>query len=365
MSRFMEFSACCKNKCAWKCCGTNEDNTINLMKFGRNVRTQMKTLTPLYLISERGVHLNEKNQIILKIGCSPQHFFEVIARFESPMKNSVVLTSEEVSNLMEFLDTNFNENEIWKSPYELNEYQLMTPSMKYVIELKPAELRTFSLRIGRKYLTIDEESLMSLLRKKNFIEHYMLVLGTSRRMYESRFFNLTSHFCYENKTLKDATDLSRSKYYVHHFFDEILNFHWDCIDKTFAIEIGANLSEWFSKCVPIFIKTIMLNEVDRLKSFSSSGWPHDKKYINVKNLAKSGLFYTGERDVVGCAFCNVQLHDWKFDDNAVLDHHKYSPKCSFLIDPKTSPNVAIGDEKKIAQLLSVLPKVHDYDVADY
>lgn len=108
----------------------------------------------------------------------------------------------------------------------------------------------------------------------------------------------------------------------------------------------------------------MLNEVDRLSSFSSHDWPHNKKYINVKKLARTGLYFTGERDVVGCAFCNIQLHDWKIDDNPVLDHHKYSPKCTFLINPKQCFNIPIGDEKKIERLLSILPKDDSYDVTD-
>lgn len=362
MSRFMEFAMCCKNECAWKCCGTNENNTINVKKFGHNICSQSKSFNPMYLIGERNFYLNAKNEMKLKIGASPQHFFEVFARFESPMKNSVLLKSDELQSLLTFLTKHFNVDDTWNPPHEFNKHQLVTPDMKYVIELKPAELRTFSLRIGRKYLTIDEESLNSLLQKKSFIENYISVLETKRRSHESMLFNLASHFCYENKTYKEATDFSHSKYYVHHFFDEIINFHCDCIEKSFVIEIGSNMLEWFSKCVSLFVKTLMLNEVDRLKSFSSTDWPHDKKYINVKNLAKSGLYYRGERDVVACVFCNVQLHDWKFDDNPILDHQKYSPKCIFLAAPKQTSNVPIGDDKKIQQLFSVLPKqTADYD----
>lgn len=359
MSRFMEFATCSTNQCAWKCCRTNENNKTNVKKFGQNVRTQMNIYNSSPLISECSVYLNEKNQTILKIGCSPQHFFEVIARFESKTKNFVSITSDELTDFMEFLSNNFDVNNTWKKPNEKT-----SSEMKFIIDLKQTEPRIFSLRIGRKYLTIDEDTINAILQKKTYIEHYILLLEKKRKSYELMLFNLISHFCHENKTLTFATDLARSKYYIYNYFDEILNFHGDCIESTFALEIGTNFTKWFSKCVPIFIKTMMLNETQRLESFSSREWPHDKKYINVKKFAKSGLYFTGERDVVGCAFCNVQLHEWKSDDDPILDHYKYAPKCPFLNNPKRSLNVPIGDEKRIEQLFSIIPKISELNVYD-
>lgn len=362
MSRLMELAMFCKEQFVWKCCRTKENNTINAKKFGYNVRRLNNTYNSLQLICERNVYLSEKNETILKIGCSPQHFFEVFARIESKTKNAFILSIDELTDLMEFLNINFNENGTWKSPYENFIHQRTTSDMKYAIDMKPIELRTFSLHIGRKYLTIDEESLIEILSKKTYIEKYILLFKETQKSCETVVVNLLSHFCGDN-TLKIATDMSSSNWYVQQFFNEVLNFQCECIVETsFPIEIGANFSEWFSKCVPIFIKTTMLNEVDRLESFSSSEWPHDKRYISVKKLAKSGLYFTGERDVVGCAFCNIQLHDWNFGDNPVLDHHKYSPKCPFLLDSRRCFNVPIGDEKQIERMLSILDRDLGYDV---
>lgn len=176
--------------------------------------------------------------------------------------------------------------------------------------------------------------------------------------------NLISHFCYDGKSLKLATELAQSKYHLNSFFDEMITFHCDCIDKIFTSEIGANFSEWFAKCVPIFMRTMMLNENERLESFSSEDWPHNKRYINVKYLAKTGFYYTGQRDIVSCAFCRIELHDWKFNDNPILDHYKFSPKCPFLIDSKRCLNVPIGSNKKLERLLSVIPKNNVSDEVD-
>lgn len=167
MSRFIEFASCCKNQCAWKCCAS-ENNKINVQKFGHNVRTQLNVYDSVTLISERSVYLDESNTTILKIGCSPQFFFEVIARMEFKTKNSVKLTSDELADFMTFLCENFDANNIWKIK---NDKQ--TSPMKFVIDMKQTEPRAFSVRIGRKYLTIDENVMKEMLRKKSYIEHYI------------------------------------------------------------------------------------------------------------------------------------------------------------------------------------------------
>lgn len=365
MSRLKEFVApCASDQYFWKCCQPSEKNIINVKKFEQNVRTQLKSDNSSRLLSERNFDLSEKYETMLTIGCCPQYFFDVVARIESQTTNSVMLKSDELTALMEFLSREFKENDLFKSPYDTFTHMITTPSAHYIIDLKAIELRKFCLRIGRKYLTIDEDTLNEILWKKPYIENYISMLEESRKSYQSELLKLMIHFCYDNEILKRAADSLRSKCYIHQFFDEIITFHFACIDKTFAIEIGANFLNWFGKCVPIFIKTKMLNEADRLASFSLSEWPHEKKYINVKKLAKSGLYFTGEKDVVACAFCNVQLHDWKPNDNPVLDHNKFSPKCPFLIDPKRSFNVPIGDERKIEKLLAIIPKNHDYDEPD-
>lgn len=358
MSRFIEFASCCKNQCAWKCCAS-ENNKINVQKFGHNVRTQLNVYDSVPLISERSVYLDESNTTILKIGCSPQFFFEVIARMEFKTKNSVKLTSDELADFMTFLSENFDANNTWKIK---NDKQ--TSPMKFVIDMKQTEPRAFSVRIGRKYLTIDENVMKEMLRKKSYIEHYISSLKEMKKSYGLMLFNLASHFCNEKKSLVYATSLARSKFYVHHFFDEIIDCHADCVDKAFVIEVGSNFAKWFSKCVPIFIETKMYNEADRIETFLCREWPHEKKYINVKKLAKSGLYYTGERDVVACAFCHVQLHEWLSDDNPILDHFKYAPKCPFLCHPKSSLNVPVGDVDKIEEMFSIIPKNNTYDEPD-
>lgn len=364
MSRNMNLTACCKDQYVWKCNHTNEKNIVNLEKFNFNIRAQRNNYDSLRLVSEQSVFLNEKNATILKIGCSPQHCFDVMAKIETKNYNTVSLTSDELIELMRFLKDNFDENETMCSPYEKYAIEFK-PSMKYNIELKPIELRTFGVYIGRKYITIDEESMNVLLWKKTYIENHVSLLKEMQQVCESVLIKLMNHFCYVKTTLKLATDASRSKNYIRQFFNEFLLFHSACVENSIiVIEIASNFSEWFSRCVPIFIKSTMLNEKARLESFSSYEWPHNKKFINVKTMAKTGLYFTGERDLVACAFCNVQIKDWKYDDDPVLDHHKYSRKCPFLIGPNRCFNIPIGKGNKVEELFSSIPKDNGYDEPD-
>lgn len=156
----MEFAACA-NQCAWKCC-QNKKGNINVRKFSQNIHRLINFHSLSPLICERSVYLNENEQMILKLGYSPLNFFEIITRIESKNKLSATLTSDELSDLMEFLSNNFNENNTWKSLYTN-----IKPGMRFIIDLKATEPRTFSLHIGRKYLAIDEETLYALLRKKS------------------------------------------------------------------------------------------------------------------------------------------------------------------------------------------------------
>lgn len=341
-----------------KCYRSSENYNINVKHFEQNVLKRVNVYNSLRLIAEHSVYLNDKNQTALKIGLSPQHFFQVITRFETNTINSVILTGDELTKVMEFLDNNLIKDRIGiTSAYEKNVSGIV---------LKQIKPRTFALNIGQKYLTLDEDTLNAILWKKLYIEEYVSMLEETRKPYETMLIDLMNHFYCDNNLLKFATDFSQSKRDVYYFFDEIIDSHGNCIEKSFAIEIGSNFPQWFTKCISIFIKTMMLNEAERFHTFSSNKWPHDKKYINVKELARSGLYFTGERDVVACAFCNIQLHDWKFNDDPILDHHKYSPNCSFLMNPKQCSNVPVDDENKIEQLFSMLPKVNNgFDVPDY
>jgi hypothetical protein len=71
----------------------------------------------------------------------------------------------------------------------------------------------------------------------------------------------------------------------------------------------------------------MKSEVDRRKTFKNWCVP----YIDVNKLAATGFFFTGEGDVVRCAFCQVEIGRWVEGDDPFKDHKRWSPACWFLI----------------------------------
>lgn len=70
----------------------------------------------------------------------------------------------------------------------------------------------------------------------------------------------------------------------------------------------------------------MRYEKYRIESFKS--WPIP--FIDVRELARNGLFFTGHQDVVECNFCQIRIHSWEADDNVAKEHEKWAPYCPFI-----------------------------------
>ncbi|XP_017474492.1 PREDICTED: death-associated inhibitor of apoptosis 1 [Rhagoletis zephyria] len=93
-------------------------------------------------------------------------------------------------------------------------------------------------------------------------------------------------------------------------------------------------------------------EDERLKTFEN--WPLE--WLNKKELAQTGLFYTGEDDKVKCYFCEVEIGRWEREDQPVNEHLRFSPNCP-LLRRRTTNNVPLNGET----LNRVLPPI-SYDV---
>lgn len=66
---------------------------------------------------------------------------------------------------------------------------------------------------------------------------------------------------------------------------------------------------------------------DRLATYQC--WPKQMRQ-DKSSLAASGLFYTGEGDVVECFSCGVRLSQWDLYDDVFFEHKKWSNNCLFL-----------------------------------
>ena len=89
------------------------------------------------------------------------------------------------------------------------------------------------------------------------------------------------------------------------------------------------------------------NEEVRLSTFRD--WPERAAAIvEPHELAKAGMFYTGQADRVQCAYCRGYLRNWVQGDRPADEHHRHFPDCNFLkntnigafdvVDYRHSPN---------------------------
>lgn len=82
----------------------------------------------------------------------------------------------------------------------------------------------------------------------------------------------------------------------------------------------------------------------RINTFDD--WVH--KNPNKDDLARAGFFYTGTNDKVSCYFCSGNLHKWEPNDDPCVEHAKYYPNCSYMIDYKGQEFIdAIQNKKEI------------------
>lgn len=342
----------CTYPCNWRCCEQNELSKTNTAKFWQ----AMKCDDTSKLLREKNIYLCDTYGTVLTLGINMHNEFKFCARLEVKSTNDVIaMNANNLNCFLECLNQHFNENIVLPQP------STSDTDNESCVQLSQIQQRIFKLRIGDRNLKIDEKSLQTLFRIKSHIKMYILMLEYERKPYEALFFKLLNHFCY-GKTVKEVTELA-NLIHTQRFFDEIISFHCDCIDKFFVLEIATNFSEWFTQCAPMFIKIQMFIESMRLQTFSNS-WPHEE-LIDVNKMAKTGLFYTGTADIVECAFCKLKLYGWDSSDDAVEDHYNYSPSCAFLRNPHVTQNVAdIDGEKEMIELLKNL-KDEGYDEPDF
>lgn len=345
----------CEIPCKWECCAESVNTKINRDHFW-NLMHKMKganyTFKPSNVfIFEKIIHLNDNHRHRLRtnfsIGLNPENEFIVSARLQTRRSGDAILIMdrEQLNHFMEFL--NDHEKDI------LLEWPEGNLDSKYNLSLHQIRGRILEICIHGRSIFIDDDSLKSLCRNRLHIQRVISSLDQQSKKNEILFFKLLSHYCYA-KTVTEANDLTETGF-IRYFFEELINFHCECLDKTFIMEITFHFEQWFAACVKYFISTLMLNESARLHTFLSGEWPHSGDYININHLAKSGFYYLGSSDKVQCAFCNLILHRWEADDNAVLEHCKYKPTCPFLRNHAATMNVSdIGKRSDLLDLLSVL-----------
>lgn len=70
----------------------------------------------------------------------------------------------------------------------------------------------------------------------------------------------------------------------------------------------------------------MYTEEARLRTFTN--WP--VTFLSPSDLAKAGFYYIGPGDKVACFACDGKLNNWEPNDNALAEHRRHFPDCSFV-----------------------------------
>ena len=71
----------------------------------------------------------------------------------------------------------------------------------------------------------------------------------------------------------------------------------------------------------------VLSELYHINTFAS--WPKNFA-ISKASLVAAGFCYLLKDDLVKCAYCSLELEDWKERDDPMNDHERWSPRCPFV-----------------------------------
>lgn len=295
----------------------------------------------------------------LVLGVAPDNQFNVIGRLEAGENRPLILHHEDLLNFINCVEEQFEVNAIY--PVDIQRQVDVTHENFIKIVSLQQVLGIYKIKFGGNSIKIEEEVLQKLFIQIPMVKYFIKSLESDRAKYESYLLKLLNHFCF-GKNVYEAKKLSET-IYTQHFFEECIHFHCDCIDKQFIGEIAINFAGWFVKCIIPFIQTVMVSEQNRLNSFSH-GWVHDKSFIDIEIMARSGLYYTGDRDCVECPFCNIKLNTWENTDDPIENHNNYSPYCPLLVNPRNTDNIPInGNVKKLMKMLQALSRI-GYDEVD-
>lgn len=241
---------------------------INRNYFWRNLWfTAGGTIKFKQFIREKNIILHEdyvrNNSSVLTIGLDPENQFNVAACFIFP-SGSFILDVGEIQDLLEHVD----HQQDLKSEYEeLDEFIDCIPLQEY---------KLYVFKVCGKRICIDEKSSDALHRMKSYILKCISMLENEVMLCEKAFFKLLDHF-HRGKTIQASLDLSQNDDYLRHFFNTVIEAKCEAIDEDFVLDIALKFEKFFVKSLPVFIKTLMLRESERIQTFNTENWPHPRE----------------------------------------------------------------------------------------
>ncbi|CAF1009867.1 unnamed protein product [Didymodactylos carnosus] len=66
------------------------------------------------------------------------------------------------------------------------------------------------------------------------------------------------------------------------------------------------------------------------RQLTYTSWPRDVPSPSVDDLVRAGFFYSGNKAIVTCFYCNGSLQNWGEKDNPMIEHARWFPHCPYI-----------------------------------
>lgn len=219
------------------------------------------------LLFGRYIYLDDDCDCVLIIGVIPHKRFSIGARIE--MKNSkrvLHLDKATLLDLVECIDEIFSENAVYPKSCRSVRIRMVDENVHRicicagVVVDGAAIADAVDSNVYEQTFKISVDALLTIREKHGIVKQIVNMFENNNNEYESQLQKLLLHFCYDGdermvvSAMRAPTLVSK-----RHFNDVMCMIDCRCIDKRFVVGVINDCADWFLTCVPVFIRTLMLN----------------------------------------------------------------------------------------------------------
>lgn len=214
---------------------------------------------------------DDKRDCVLNVGVIPHKRFSIGARIEMKNSNRVLyLDKATLLNLLECIDEMFSENAVYPKSCRSVRIRMLNEKF-YVIYVcagievgnnagAAVDTAEIDSEVFEQIIEISECALLTLRNKHSIVKKIVDMFECNSNYYESQLHKLLTHFCYDADDRMVLNAIQRpTQVNKRHFNDVLCTIDCHCIDKRFVVGVINECSDWFLACVPLFIRTLMLD----------------------------------------------------------------------------------------------------------
>lgn len=219
------------------------------------------------LLFAKYIYLDDEADCVLIIGVIPHKRFSIGARIEmNKSKRVLYLDKATLLDLVECIDEIFSENAVYPKSCRSVRIQTVDENVcricictGVVVAAVPAAVDSNAYE---QTVKIPIDALLTMRAKNGIIKMIvnMFECNNKNNEYESQLHKLLLHFCYDGderavvNAMQAPTLLSKRQ-----FNDIMCSINCHCVDTGFTVGVINDCADWFLACVPLFIRTLMLN----------------------------------------------------------------------------------------------------------